>query len=497
MSRLDSIRRPLWGLALVLAIPLGAWAQPDPGSINDALGGDGPGATPVAELFSDLIKEKSFAELQMLTALLPKGADLHHHYSGSLYVETYMEWVKKAGYKIDPATFHVDRKGDQPGSLTVDEVRADAELWRKLLSKWSTKDFATMGEGPSDKAFFDTFAFFGALASYDYSDGLKRIRDRAIGENVQYIETMLSAVRYFLTRAQTADLDQKLLDASTPAEVEAELTRIADRLAGTNKFKNAVERFVELVERNHDGIDSSAFMMRYQTYAFRNTNPSKVFASLLAGFAAAKDSDLIVGVNLVGPENGAFSIRDYTLHMRMFRYLRSRYPGVKVSLHAGELAVGDVRPEDLKFHVRQAVEIAGASRIGHAIDLPLETDAIQLMKRLRQDEIPVEINLTSNEFILGVKGPMHVFGLLKRNKVPMVISTDDAGVSRNSLGSEYLLLSKEQPVSYPLLKELVYNSVKYAFLPAADKRRLKRHLDQRFKDFEDAMEAYAKDRAAD
>lgn len=486
-------RSPLLALALLVLLPLGAWAQPT--SIVDALGGNGPGAEPTAKLFDDLIKEKSFAELQMLTALIPKGGDLHHHYSGSLYVETYLEWVKKADYKISPTTLEVDRKGDQPGSLTVDELHADQALYRKLLSKWSTKDFETNGEGPPDVAFFDSFAFFGALASYDYSDGLQRIRDRAIGENVQYIETMLSAVRFFLTRAQTADMDQKLLDETSATGVARALRRIADRLEGTNKFKNAVKSFTELVEKNHEDIDSADFLMRYQTYAFRNTNPSKVFASLLAAFAAAKDSNLIVGVNLVGPENGVFSIRDYTLQMRMFKFLKARYSGVKVALHAGELAVGDVRPEDLKFHVRQAVEIGGAQRLGHAIDLPLEDDAIQLMRRLKDDEIAVEINLTSNKFILGVEGPMHVFGLLKRNRVPMVISTDDSGVSRNTLASEYLLLTKEQPVTYPQLKVLVYNSVKYAFLPQATKTQLFQRLNQRFTDFEDAMVDYAKDRA--
>ncbi|MBL4848799.1 MAG: adenosine deaminase [Planctomycetes bacterium] len=491
-------RVPFLTLALLVALPLSAFGQPDDGtSIVEELGGDATGEQFTAKLFDDLIKERSFAELQMLLALLPKGADLHHHYSGSLYVETYLEWVKKAGYKINSNTLKIDRSGDQDGSVTVDELYADNALYRKLLSAWSTKDFETNGQGPPDVAFFDTFAFFGAIASYDYSDGLKRLRDRAIGENVQYIETMLSAVRFFLTRAQTADMDQRLQSETTPAGVAKVLGEIADRLEATSKFKGSVKSFVELVEKNHEDIDSDAFVMRYQTYAFRNTNPSKVFASLLAGFAAASDSELIVGVNLVGPESGVLAIRDYSLHMRMFKFLKERYSGVKVALHAGELTIGDVRPEDLRFHIREAVEIGGAQRLGHCIDLPLEDGRIKLLRRLKSEGIAVEINLTSNKFILGVEGAMHVFTLLKKNKVPMVISTDDSGVSRNNLTDEYLRLSTRHTVSYAKIKELTYNSIRYAFLPQQIKTRLKARLDNCFVEFEDAMADYAKERSED
>jgi adenosine deaminase len=484
-------------LVFLAAFQVGAFAQPNDTSIVEELGGEGGDAGVTSKLFDEVIKERSFAELQMLMALLPKGADLHHHYSGSLYVETYLEWVKKAGYKIDSKTLKIDRKGEGEDSITVDELHANNELYRKVLSAWSTKDFATNGTGPADKAFFDTFAFFGMMATYDYSDGLKRLRDRAVGENVQYIETMLSAVRYFLTKTKTAELDQKIMSPTTPADVTKALRELAEEIEPSTKFKRAVSNFVKLVEKNHDGIDSDAFMMRYQTYAFRNTNPSKVFTSLLTAFAAAAKSDLIVGVNLVGPENGVFAIRDYSRHMLMFKLLKERYPGVKVSLHAGELTVGDVRPEDLRFHIREAVEVAGAQRLGHCIDLPLEDGRLKLLRKLRTDEIAVEINLTSNKFILGVEGAMHVFTLLSKNRVPMVISTDDSGVSRNNLSNEYLLLSTRHKVSYAKIKALVYNSIKYAFLPQQTKTTLTARLDARFVEFEQAMGEYSKERSDD
>jgi adenosine deaminase/adenosine deaminase CECR1 len=177
-------------------------------------------------------------------------------------------------------------------------------------------------------------------------------------------------------------------------------------------------------------------------------------------------------------------MRDYTLHMKMFRFLESVYPNVKVDLHAGELALGDVPPEGLEFHIDQAINIAHANRIGHGIDLAHETNAIGIMKTMREKDIPVEINLTSNSFINGVSGDNHPITLYRRYGVPYVISTDDAGVTRHNLAGEYVLFASRYKPSYAEVKKASYNSIRYSFLAPADKERLARQLDQRFKKFE-------------
>ena len=49
--------------------------------------------------------------------------------------------------------------------------------------------------------------------------------------------------------------------------------------------------------------------------------PEQVFGQLLAGFLACEASAYLVGVNLVGQENGAVALRDYWLHMHMVRWV--------------------------------------------------------------------------------------------------------------------------------------------------------------------------------
>ncbi|RYD81743.1 MAG: adenosine deaminase, partial [Sphingomonadales bacterium] len=172
-----------------------------------------------------------------------------------------------------------------------------------------------------------------------------------------------------------------------------------------------------------------------------------------------------VGVNIVMPEDGPVAMADFGLHMQMLRYFAARHPGVKLSLHAGELELGLVPPAGLSHHIRDSIEIAGAHRIGHGIDIAYETDAPDLLARMARDRIAVEINLTSNDTILGVSGARHPLALYRAAGVPVVISTDDEGVSRSDMTNEYLRAATEQGLRYADLKQIARASLEYAFLP--------------------------------
>jgi adenosine deaminase len=170
--------------------------------------------------------------------------------------------------------------------------------------------------------------------------------------------------------------------------------------------------------------------------------------------------------------------------MRMFAFLKQKHPAVRLSLHAGELTLGMVPPEGLQSHIREAVEIAGAERIGHGVDIVYERDALGLLRTMRERGVAVEINLTSNAFILGVKNESHPVQVYRQQSVPFVISTDDPGVSRNNLSGEYMLYVSRYRPSYDALKETVFNSIRYSFLSDAEKAAELKGLAQRFAVFE-------------
>ena len=160
-------------------------------------------------------------------------------------------------------------------------------------------------------------------------------------------------------------------------------------------------------------------------------------------------------------------MRDYTLQMKMLDYLHSVYPQAPISLHAGELAPGLVPPEGLRFHIRQAVELGHAERIGHGVDVMEEDDAPGLLKELAEKHVMVEINLSSNEGILGVKGAEHPFPLYRAAHVPVALSTDDEGVSRIDITHEYVRAALDYHLTYQDLKQLARTGMEHDFLPGA------------------------------
>ena len=443
--------------------------------------------------------QPKLAELTLFLSMMPKGGDLHHHYSGSIYAEQYLAWVDKQHYCIDKTSYKIEtrrevidaeqaRKLADRACLSAADLIANDSVYRELLQRWSTKDYANHGaiQPPPDTLFFDTFDYFNPVSKDNINEGLQSLKQRAILENLGYIETTLLRAPSRVNPAFDQQI-QRIERSNDNAALTFQLAALADALEQDAGFGQDVGRYVAKVEAASAGVDDAQFTMRYQAFVTRLKAPSEVFSSMLSGFKAASQSPLIVGVNIVGAENQEVAMRDYALHMQMFKFLKTRYPNVKLSLHAGELALGMVPPEGLTFHIRDAVNVAGAGRIGHGIDLAHEPDAPAIMKTMRARGIAVEVNLTSNEFIAGVAHAAHPVTLYRKYRVPFVISTDDAGVSRNNLSNEYVLFASRYRTDYPELKKLSYDSLRYAFLAEADKKRLIRQLDARFAKFEAAI----------
>ncbi|MGV7208671.1 adenosine deaminase family protein [Oxalobacteraceae bacterium A2-2] len=434
--------------------------------------------------------QPKLAELTMFFTMMPKGGDLHHHYSGALYAEQYLEWVDKENFCVNKTTYMIETKAEVVSAerakamadktcLSGQEVMNNNTVLANLLQRWSDKDFYNHSgiQSPPDRQFFDTFAYFGPVSSTNTADGLARLKQRALQENLSYIETMF----HIAPIAQDTDFDKK---AAAGTLTEADFAAWADKLEHDAAWLKWIQSYLDNVKTTSAGIDDANFTLRFQPYALRLLGPSQVFSQILSGLKLASASPQIVGVNIVGQESTNVSMRDYSLHMRMFKYLKAKYPDVKLALHAGELSLGMVPPEGLTFHIKEALDVAGAARIGHGMDIAHETGALDILKTMRDKKIPVEINLSSNDFILGIKDEAHPVTLYRKYGVPYVISTDDAGVSRNNLSGEYVLYAARYKPSYAEVKKLSYDSIRYSFLAEADKQRLLKDLNGKFAKFE-------------
>jgi len=439
---------------------------------------------------------KNTAALTAFFSQMPKGGDLHNHYSGSVYAETYISYVVEQDYVINEQTLEVktsipaNKKGWVHFSALNDSGLL-AAYKQKLVQKWSVKDYNGVSY-PSDLQFFETFPGFGiannSIARLD--TGLMELKRRAISENVSYIETMFTGIPCDNIKAIDTSYNRLLEEAQRNRDeiLTASLLEKLFTLVENKGVKTCAASFNDQLATIHNGlhIDDASFTMRYQNYVTRIVHPTDVFKNLILSFESANTSPLVVGVNIVAPENNEVSMRDYWLHMQMFKFCHSKFPKVKYAMHAGELTLGMVKPEDLAWHINEAVYTAGANRIGHGVDMPYEHNCYELLRYMAKNSIPIEINLYSNEFILKVKGSEHPFSLYKEFNVPIVICSDDAGVLRSNLTRQYVLLAKRyKDVSYQDIKRYVFNSIDYSFIKEdAVKEKLKEQLRERFSAFE-------------
>jgi adenosine deaminase len=124
-----------------------------------------------------------------------------------------------------------------------------------------------------------------------------------------------------------------------------------------------------------------------------------------------------------------------------------------------------VPPDGLLFHIRSAIEVAHAERIGHGVDVMQEDHPYDLLKRMATQRIMAEINLTSNDVILNVKGADHPLPMYRQYHVPVALSTDDEGVSRIDLTHEYVRAATTYPLTYSDFKQMVRTGIEHSFLP--------------------------------
>ena len=432
------------------------------------------------------------AKLRLFFTLMPKGGDIHHHFTGSLYAENYLDWINKEGYWISIKDFTVitPKETDKlKDTVSVKNLRSNRVMYSDFFSHWSNKDYEHHYHDAlaPDVQFFNTFSYFSKIFNGNrkyYAEGIQLLKNRAKNENVQYLETMFVSSGYqkadpefdSLVRKGEITLDNKVFRDT--------FDRFISRVSKDTLFYSKVNLYRDLVNVCTKGIDDESFTLRIQSYVPRVTTPSQFFSGLYAAFYEADKNAKVVGVNIVSAENDAIALSDYKLHMQMFRYLKEKYPQIKTSIHAGELTTEMVLPEELKYHISDAVSVAGANRIGHGVDIVYETNALLTLTSMKVNHIPVEINLTSNDFILGVKDEAHPVRLYTDFGVPIVLSSDDPGVSRGSLTEEYVLLASRYRYSYDEIKQFVSNSINYSFMTHNEKEQNLKLLQKKFDEFE-------------
>ncbi|MGW8376977.1 adenosine deaminase [Streptomyces sp. ODS28] len=403
------------------------------------------------------------AKLRRFFTALPKGADLHNHLPGAATTELLIKLAGEKGLCIDRTTTAVagpcdKAKGERPAA----DAQRDKGFREKVLRAWSMQDYT--GDKGHDH-FFDTFGKFDKATRGETGTMLSEVADSLARQNQSYLETMVSpAVDQANKLADSVGYDKDLGSMRRKLEAHGRMDRLV-RQART-EADQAEEQFRRAGKcgtgHPHAGC---RLPVRFISQVLRASSREQVFTQMVLGMRLAQEDPRFAAVNLVQPEDAPVSLRDYRLHMRMLGYLHRTYPRAHISLHAGELAPGMVKPEELTYHIREAVRTGKAERIGHGVDLRHEDGWPRLARAMAARDVPVEVPFTSNEQILGVKGKEHPFESYRKYGVPVVLATDDPGVSRTDISHQYQHAAQTYGLGYPELKDLARASLQYAFQP--------------------------------
>ncbi len=399
---------------------------------------------------------------------MPKGGDLHNHLSGAIYAESLIQWGADSNDCVDPKTLTIIA-GPCGSTIPVSTAFGDPGLYAGMIDAFSMRNWQLSGQSGHDH-FFDTFGKFGQATVGAEDKMLAETAARAASQHEVYQELMITPTGKDLDKLAEsvgwdddfARLQQKLLDGGLAQILAAASQQVQAAEMARDKLLNCG------VPKADPGCQIT---QRFLFQVARGKPKEIVFAEILSGFLmAGADPKLVtpnphfVSLNLVMPEDWYVPMRDFPLQMRMLNYLHERYPHVHITLHAGELAAGLVPPEGLQFHIRDSIETGHAERIGHGVDVMNESRPFELLQEMANRNVMVEICLTSNDVILGIRGPQHPLSEYIRAGVPVALATDDEGVARSDMTHEYLRGAEDQNLSYLQLKKMARTSLEHAFI---------------------------------
>lgn len=424
----------------------------------------------------------------------PKGAELHHHFMGASQAEEIAQEGIQQGLCMDKNSYAFTSCGNN--TLNISQVINNLQT-DLAYRQTQTVNNMKLSVLVRHQLFFDSFGKRAPVYNGLPSRLLSKLRTSAAEENTQYLETMTSWNEY-----QGLVMISSLLSGLPPLLplTTESMEQFRQALLNNRGFQailaTASKEYIStlVASDNQLGCDSNTpanackVMVRFLQEINRLQSPELVFAQIILAFELAQASlksatPVVLGLNIVGAEDGYIARRDLKLHLNMFSYMKVqdkyRDAAKNISLHAGELArtIAAI-PEEISHSLADTIRTAQPARLGHAVSL-MEQSCDQfpnfspdtlcsnfLMQKMVDSNTAVEILLTSNQMLLDIVGSEHPVQSYIGFGVPVVLSTDDPGQLEINLTSQFVKLALAYPgVSFDSLVRISRNSLSYSFLP--------------------------------
>lgn len=171
-----------------------------------------------------------------------------------------------------------------------------------------------------------------------------------------------------------------------------------------------------------------------------------------------ENKDFFVGLDLADNEDGF----DPLIFQNCFQ--RAKENGLHVTVHAGEALIPQA-----SLNVKNAIEILGAERIGHGLQIHNDPFVTNLV---RKQAIPLELCVTSNWLTQAIPDlKSHPIRKLMEADVPITINSDDPGVFGIDLVHEYELLESQYGFTAEEFQRCNDIAAQASFIPMMKKQK--------------------------
>ena len=435
--------------------------------------------------FSEIRQDK--ATLKAFFAGFPKGANLHHHYSGSIFPD---ESINEAIAKhlcldIDGTTLVKCKEG----LASVVNATKNLEGQVSLENAWSVTDLKTPLDSRKEK-FFNLFRQLGLLFGFLDPGLLAATRQHAAWNQVSHLETMTFT-------ADANELKTLIPNGITPDPDNANSLKLFhDHLVSQSSYQNLLKNTLESISiiaadseeqlkcdtANPDpacDVSLAFIAISNRTHPLGQLFVELIFSFDLAQRSLASSNPLVTGINLVGLESQLSSVDEYNQQMLLIAYLKQHpdYPLVSnhISLHAGEFSLKDSPFSILSTGLTNTIDTVMPARIGHGVSINwqlkenntthhMDEASYTTAQKMASASIAIEVPLTSNEVLLDIGPAQHPLMFYKDAHVPVTLATDDPGILRTTMSNEFY----KAAVGFPDLTlldfiEFARNSLEYSF----------------------------------
>jgi len=286
------------------------------------------------------------------------------------------------------------------------EGSVEPETLHELDPSTSVEEFRAHYQYADFDAFLKAFAMIGQRLRKpeDYAHITRRLLERLASQNVQYAEIIVSAGVVLWKQQEFAPIFDAISAATQESPVEVRWILDAIRQFGAEPAMAVAKLAAERVDRG---------VVAFGIGGSEARGPAKWFTDV---FAFARDA------------------------------------GLHLTAHAGE----SEGPESIR-----AALALGAERIGHGIAAARDE---ALMRHLREQDIPLEVCITSN-LVTGVVNRIedHPIRQLFDAGVPIVLNTDDPAMFGCTLVGEYRLAAERFGFSETELRGIANNAFRYAW----------------------------------